>query len=95
MATVIYNNLLNLILGTVMFLIIILYIGYLILKNVFIGSTAKNGFQIRIVQQKLHNIKENKALFLYALKGKYYHNIAYVGATLKNCTIGWSVFSNF
>ena len=26
-------------------------------KNVFIGSTAKNGFQIRIVQQKIHNIK--------------------------------------
>ena len=68
MATLIYNNLLNLILGTVMFLIIILYIGYLILKNVFIGSTAKNGFQIRIVQQKIHNIKENKALFYMPLK---------------------------
>ena len=53
MATLIYNNLLNLILDTVMFLIISYIIGYLILKNVFIGSTAKNGFQIRIVQQKI------------------------------------------
>ena len=34
--------------------------------------TAKNGFQIRIVQQKIHNIKEKKALFLYDLKGKQY-----------------------
>ena len=39
-------------------------------KNVFIGSTAKNGFQIRIVQQKIHNIKEKKTIFLYDLKGK-------------------------
>ena len=36
-------------------------------KNVFIGSTAKNGFQIRIVQQKIHNVK--MALFLYVIKG--------------------------
>ena len=41
-------------------------IGYLILKNVFIGSTAKNGFQIRIVQQKIHNIKTT--LFYMTLK---------------------------
>ena len=33
-------------------------------KKVFIGSTAKNGFQIRIVQQKIHNIKEKKGLFI-------------------------------
>ena len=39
-----------------MFLITILPIGYF--KNVFIGSTAKNGFRIRIVQQKIGNIKE-------------------------------------
>ena len=28
----------------------------------------KNGFQIRIVQQKIHNIKEEKALFYITLK---------------------------
>ena len=32
-------------------------------KNVFIGSTPKNGFQIRIVQQKIHNIKEKRPFF--------------------------------
>ena len=37
-------------------------------KNVFIGSTAKNGFQIRIVQQKIHNIKEKKGHFYMSLK---------------------------
>ena len=63
MATLIYNNLLNLIFrqSNVFNYYII---EYSILKNVFIGSTAKNGFQIRIVQQKIHNIKEKKALFL-------------------------------
>ena len=48
-------------------------------KNVFIGSTAKNGFQIRIVQQKIRNIKEKKALFYMSLK--------------ENITITWFVFS--
>ena len=33
-------------------------------KNVFIGSTAKNGFKIRIVQQKIHNIKEKRPFFI-------------------------------
>ena len=33
----------------------------------FIGSTAKNGFEIRIVQQKIHNIKE-KNFFDMTLK---------------------------
>ena len=28
-----------------------------------IGSTAKNGFQILIVQQKIHNIKEKRPFF--------------------------------
>ena len=32
------------------------------------GSTAKNGFQIRIVHQKIHNMKEKKALFYMTLK---------------------------
>ena len=38
----------------------IFYISYQLAT--VIGSTAKNGFQIRIVQQKIHNVK--KALFL-------------------------------
>ena len=42
-------------------------------KNVFIGLTEKNGFQIRIVQQKIHNIKEKKALLYMSLK----ENITY------------------
>ena len=52
MATLIYNNLLNLILGTVMFLIITYIIGYLIekkriyrfdhKKRIYIIHTAKN-----------------------------------------------------
>ena len=50
-----------------MFLIIIL-----IKKNVFIGSTVKNGFQIRIVQQKIHSIK--KALFYMTLKENITNN---------------------
>ena len=47
-----------------MFLIISYIIGYLILKKryVFMGLTAKNGFQIRIVQQKIHNIKKRPFL---------------------------------
>ena len=31
----------------------------------------KNGFQIRIEQQKIHNIKEKRP-FLYVIEGKYY-----------------------
>ena len=38
------------------------------LKKLFIGSTAKNGFQIRIAQEKIHNIKEKKGLFYMTLK---------------------------
>ena len=41
-------------------------------KQTYIGSTAKNGFQIRIVQQKIHSMKEKKGPFLYVIKGKYY-----------------------
>ena len=37
-------------------------------KNVFIGSTANNKFHIRIVQQKIHNIKEEKGPFYMSLK---------------------------
>ena len=32
-------------------------------KNGFIGSTPKNGFQIRIVQQKIHYVKEKRPFF--------------------------------
>ena len=48
-----------------MFLIIILgsYKIFNLKKYIFIGSTAKNRFQIRIVQQKMHNLKEKKAIF--------------------------------
>ena len=47
------------------------------------GSTSKNRFQIRIVQQKIHNIKEKRP-FLYALKGKYYLTVFYI---FNNCNI--------
>ena len=39
-------------------------------KNVFIGLTAKKGFQILIVQQKIHNIKEKKRPFFIIMSLK-------------------------
>ena len=37
-------------------------------KKLFIGSTARNGFQIRIVQQKIHSIKEKRPFLYMSLK---------------------------
>ena len=53
MATLIYNNLLNIILGTVMFLIIILGIGYLILKQpIYRFDRKKTDFRFGLYSKK-------------------------------------------
>ena len=63
------------------------YYGFFPIFRIFpyisetIGPTAKNGFQIRILHQKIHNIKDKK-------------KIVYMPLKLNNTEILWNLLIN-